>query len=237
VLDAERDDVCRWMRRAAADGLVVGRSGNVSVRAGDLVVVTPTGVDPDDLRPQDVPVVDLDGRPVDGALLPSSELPMHLATYAGDASRCAVVHTHAVHATAVSTLVEQVPAVSYVLGLLGGPVRVAPYATYGTDALAAGVAAALDGRSGCLLRNHGTLTTGPDLARAYEGTVQLEWACRVWLLARAAGTPSLLPDDELARVADKLAAYGQPAAPAGRPDPRPPVGRSLRPAPVPGGAP
>lgn len=172
MLEAEREDVCRWARPAAADGLVVARSGNVSARAGGLLAITPTGVDPDDLRPQDVPVVDLEGRPVDGGRRPSSELPMHLAAYAGDTARRAVVHTHAAHATAVSTLVDEVPAVSYLLALLGGPVRVAPYATYGTTALAAGASAALDGRSGCLLRNHGTLTAGADLAQADEATVK-----------------------------------------------------------------
>lgn len=205
MLEQERAEVCRWARRTASDGLVVGRSGNLSVRVGEQVAVTPTGIDPGDLRPQDVPVVDLDGRPLEGDLLPSSELPMHLAAYAADASRAAVVHTHA-----VSTLVDEVPAVSYVLGLLGGPVRVAPYATYGTAELAAHLVTALAGRRGCLLRNHGTVTTGPDLASAYEGTVQLEWACRVWLLARAAGEPALLPPDELERVGRKLTTYGQP---------------------------
>jgi L-fuculose-phosphate aldolase len=219
VLDRERQEVCRWARRTAADGLVVGRSGNLSVRSGDLVAVTPTGVDYDRLRPEDVPVVGLDGSPVDGELLPTSELPMHLAAYAADRTRAAVVHTHAVHATAVSLLVDEVPLVHYVLGTLGDTVRVAPYATYGTAELAGHLVTALADRHGCLLRNHGTVTTGTSLDEAYERTVQLEWACRVWLLARSAGEPTLLSADQMRDATRSLRTYGQPApaGPVGRP--------------------
>lgn len=215
MLENERTEVCRWARRTAADGLVVGRSGNLSVRLGDLVAVTPSGVDYDVLRPEDVPVVSTGGTPVEGGLLPSSELPMHLAAYADDPARAAVVHSHAVHATAVSLLVDEVPPVHYMLGVLGDSVRVAPYATYGTSELAAHMVTALAGRHGCLLRNHGTVTTGTNLAEAYERTVQLEWACQLWLLARAAGQPTLLPADELRRVAHKLTTYGQPGPDSG----------------------
>lgn len=210
MLEDARSQVCRWARRTTADGLVVGRSGNLSVRVGNLIAVTPTAVDYDQLRPADVPVVDLHGRPVDGALAASSELPMHLAAYEADPLRGAVVHTHAVHATAVGLLLDEVPRVHYMLGAVGESVRVAPYATYGTPELAAGMGTALAGRHGCLLRNHGTVTTGIDLAQAYERTLQLEFVCRLWLLARAVGEPELLPADELRRLARKLTTYGQP---------------------------
>jgi L-fuculose-phosphate aldolase len=211
VLEDARDQICRWARRTVADGLVVGRSGNFSVRSGELVAVTPTGVDYDRLRPEDVPVVRLDGTPVEAGLLPTSELPMHLAAYAADRTRAAVVHTHAVHATAVSLLVDEVPPVHYVLGTLGDSVRVAPYAPYGTAELAENMVAALADRHGCLLRNHGTVTTGTSLAEAYERALQLEWACRVWLLARSAGEPALLSTDQMRDAARRLRTYGQPA--------------------------
>ncbi len=113
-------------------------------------------------------------------------------------------------ATAVGLLLDEVPRVHYMLGALGESVRVAPYATYGTPELAVAMGTALAGRHGCLLRNHGTVTTGIDLAQAYERTLQLEFACRLWLLARAVGEPELLPADELRRLARKLTTYGQP---------------------------
>ncbi|MFE4859658.1 class II aldolase/adducin family protein [Streptomyces sp. NPDC056670] len=198
-------------RRTAAEGLVVGTSGNVSVRVGELILVTPTGVPYDRLGPADTVAVDLEGRQVLGTLRPTSEIPMHLAVYRGTDAR-AVVHTHAVHATAVSTLVAELPLVHYMAAALGGPVRVAPYALYGSEELAANMLRALEGRSGCLLRNHGTVTYGASLAQAYDRTAQLEWMCRLWLTAAAlpGRTPSLLTPGQLDEVGEKLRGYGQP---------------------------
>jgi L-fuculose-phosphate aldolase len=196
-------------RRTVTDGLVVGTSGNVSARVGDLVVVTPTGVPYDRLRPQDAVAVDLDGRQVRGELRPTSELPMHLAVYRGSVAR-AIVHTHAPHATAVSTLTDRLPPVHYMAAALGGPIRVAPYALYGSAELAAAALAALRDRTACLLGNHGTLAHGDTLDQAFERTAQLEWMCRVWLLATASGTPRTLTPTDLATAATRFTGYGQP---------------------------
>ena len=217
ILAEERVAVCEYAQRMAADGLVVGTSGNVSVRTGEYVAVTPTGVDYTTMRPVDVVVVARDGSIVDGRLRPTSELPMHLAVYRDAVDPdglpvAAVVHTHSVHATAVSTLVSSVPAIHYLLATIGETVRVAPYATYGTPELASSMLAALEGRRGCLLANHGTLTYGDGLEAAYHRAQQLEWVCQVWLLARSAGAPRLLPDAEIGRVVEKLRGYGQPQA-------------------------
>ncbi|MEU0354886.1 class II aldolase/adducin family protein [Streptomyces cyaneofuscatus] len=204
-------DVVATARRSAADGLVVGTSGNVSARVGDLVLVTPSGVPYDRLGPGDAVGVGLDGRQVLGELKPTSELPLHLAVYA-QTDAAAVVHTHAVHATAVSTLVTEVPLVHYAAAILGGPVRTAAYARYGTPELADAMLTALRGRTGCLLANHGTVTYGSTLDQAYERTAQLEWLCRLWLTASAlpGRTPSLLSEAQLAEVTEALKGYGQP---------------------------
>jgi L-fuculose-phosphate aldolase len=205
-------EVVDTARRTVADGLVVGTSGNVSARAGDLVVVTPTGVPYDRLRPQDAVAVDLEGRQVLGELRPTSELPTHLAVYRETGAR-AIVHTHAPHATAVSTLVGRLPAIHYAAAAMGGRIRVADYALYGSDELARAVLKALrGGRTACLMRNHGTLAHAGTLDRAYEHTAQLEWMCKVWLLARSAngtGQPHTLSARELGRAAEKFKGYGQ----------------------------
>ncbi|GAA1884560.1 class II aldolase/adducin family protein [Streptantibioticus ferralitis] len=208
-LTAAWRDVVDTARRTADEGLVVGTSGNVSARVGDLVLVTPSGVRYDRLGDADLVAVGLDGEQRIGTLRPTSELPMHLAVYRATGAR-AIVHTHAVHATAVSTLVDELPAVHYMCAALGGPVRVARYATYGTDELARYMLEALRDRTGCLLRNHGTLVYANSLETAYDHTAQLEWMCHVWLTARAAGTPTLLPQAEIDRVAQRLGDYGQP---------------------------
>ncbi|MGW2519586.1 class II aldolase/adducin family protein [Streptomyces sp. NPDC001617] len=197
-------------RRTVSDGLVVGTSGNVSVRVGDTVLVTPSGVPYDRLAPDDITGVDLGGRQVLGTLVPTSELPMHLAVYRStDAG--AVVHTHAVHATAVSTLVPELPAIHYMAAGLGGPVRVAPYATYGTDELAENMLRALADRTACLLQNHGTMSYGTTLTQAYDRTAQLEWMCRLWLTASSVPglSPTLLSPEQVAEAGEKLRGYGQ----------------------------
>ncbi|MEU9711379.1 class II aldolase/adducin family protein [Streptomyces sp. NPDC047967] len=198
-------------RRSAADGLVVGTSGNVSARVGDLVLVTPSGVPYDRLGPEDAVGVDLAGRQVLGDLGPTSELPLHLAVYRST-DAAAVVHTHAVHATAVSTLVAEVPLVHYAAALLGGPVRTAAYARYGTPELADAMLEALRGRTGCLLANHGTVTYGDTLDQAYDRTAQLEWLCHLWLTAGSlpGRSPALLTPAQLAEVTEALKGYGQP---------------------------
>ncbi|WP_097901199.1 class II aldolase/adducin family protein [Streptomyces sp. b94] len=203
-------DLVGTARRSAADGLVVGTSGNVSARVGELVLVTPSGVPYDRLGPEDAVGVDLAGRQVLGALKPTSELPLHLAVYRSTGA-AAVVHTHAVHATAVSTLVTEVPLVHYAAALLGGPVRTAAYARYGTPELAEAMLEALRDRTGCLLANHGTVTYGDTLDQAYERTAQLEWLCRLWLTASSVPgrTPALLDEEQLAEVTQALKGYGQ----------------------------
>lgn len=214
ILAEERAAVCEYARRMTADGLVVGTSGNVSARDGALVAVTPTGVDYAGLEPADIPVVGLDGEIVEGELKPTSELPMHLAVYnravdPDGASVTAVVHTHSVHATAVSTLLDEVPPIHYILATIGPTARVAEYATYGTEELASSMLKALDGRRGCLLANHGTVAYGDSLGAAYHRVQHLEWVCRLWLLARSAGSPTLLPPAEIEHVVEKLRGYGQ----------------------------
>ncbi|WP_328497172.1 class II aldolase/adducin family protein [Streptomyces sp. NBC_00414] len=211
ALERAWSELVATARRTVCDGLVVGTSGNVSVRVGDTVLVTPTGVPYDRLRPEDVCGVSLDGRQVLGSLVPTSELPMHLAVYRSTDAR-AVVHTHAVHATAVSTLVTELPLVHYMSAALGGPVRVAPYATYGTEKLAENMLRALRDRTACLLQNHGTLAHGATLDQAYDRTAQLEWMCRVWLTASSVPglTPTLLTGDQVAQAGERLKGYGQP---------------------------
>jgi L-fuculose-phosphate aldolase len=196
------------MRRA---GLVVGTAGNVSVRAGDLVAISPSGLDYDAMTAELVGVHTLDGAPVDAPLRPSSELPLHLQIYARtDAT--AIVHTHAPASTALSCVVDEVPASHYYTAMFGGPVRVAPYATFGSAELATNVAAALDGRTAALMGNHGAVVVAGTPAAAIGLAGYLEYLCDVHLRALATGLPvRTLPAAELERVSGLLSGYGQSA--------------------------
>jgi len=209
LLEREREEIARACKNLSAAGLVVGTAGNVSIRAGDLVAVTPSGLDYAELSAADVGVHRLDGTPVEAPLAPTTELPLHLAVYRAYSAAAAIVHTHSVAATATSTLADELPAIHYYLAMFGGPVRVARYATYGTDELASNVVEALRGRTACLMGSHGAVTTGPDLKTAYDRSVYLEWVSDVYLRAAAAGKPRLLPPGEIEAVAAKLAGYGQ----------------------------
>jgi L-fuculose-phosphate aldolase len=212
LLEQLRNDVVLLCRELAASGLVVGTSGNVSARDGDLVVVSPSGVDYAELTADLVGVHRLDGTPVEAVLQPTSEMPLHLGVYAATGA-AAIVHTHSVAATALSTVAEELPAIHYQVAMFGGPLAVAPYATYGTDELAGHVVAALHGRTACLMANHGAVTTGADLKSALTASRYLEWLCEVYLRARTAGgagrSPRLLPADEIERVAGRLPGYEQ----------------------------
>ena len=209
LLPDARAAIVATCQELSRTGLVVGTAGNVSVRAGDLVAITPSGVRYAELTPELVGVHRLDGAPVEAPLSPTSELPLHLALYADRPEAGAVVHTHSPAATALSALADEVPPVHYYVAMFGGPVAVAPYATYGSPELAGNAVRALRDRTACLLGNHGAVTIGPDLAAARDKSVYLEWLCDVYLRALSAGTPRLLPPAEIAAVAAKLAEYGQ----------------------------
>jgi L-fuculose-phosphate aldolase len=210
-LGAERDAVVSVSRRLVADGLVVGTAGNVSVRSGEYLAVTPTAVCYDRLIAADVGVFALDGSAVDAPLAPTSEFALHQAVYAARPDTGAVVHTHSVAATALSCLVPVIPAVHYYVALFGGAPRVAPYVEYGTAALAAGTVVALEGRTACLLGNHGAVVLGDDLEQAYERARTLEWLCEVALRVMSSGLmPRLLDGVEQDAATARLADYGQP---------------------------
>ena len=209
LLPGAREAIVTTCRELSSAGLVVGTAGNVSVREGDLVAVTPSGLRYAELTAELVGVHRLDGAPVEAPLAPTRELPLHLAIYAAMPAVRTIVHTHSPAATALSTLVDEVPAVHYYVAMFGGPVPVTPYATYGTDELAANAVHALRDRTACLLGNHGAVIVGDDLVGTHEKSVYLEWLCDVYLRARAAGNPRILPAAEIAAVAVKMAGYGQ----------------------------
>lgn len=208
LLENERRQLVEFSRRMQADQLTVGTSGNLSVRSGDHVAITPSGAAYESLTAESICVIDLAGETVDGSLEPSSEVPMHTLVYE-NTDAAAVVHTHPLYASTLSALVDELPPVHYMIALLGGPVRVAPYATYGSRELAENSVAAMKGRFGAILQNHGATTYGESLNKAYTRSVYLEWICQMYYQARLLGEPNLLSDDEIERVGSKLAGYGQ----------------------------
>lgn len=202
IFEAERDRLADYGRQLIADRLSVGSSGNISVRLSDqdLVVITPSGIPYRAISAADICVIGLDGRVVDCSATPSSETPLHLAVYAATRAG-AIVHTHSPVAAGLSTVVDELPPIHYTILNLGGTVRVAPYATFGSAQLAENAVAGLAGRRAVLLQNHGALTYGNDLDQAYERAELLEWLAVMYTAAAGAGTPRILSAAELDQVA------------------------------------
>lgn len=199
-------------RRLAEHRLVIGTAGNLSIRRDDRVLVTPTGGDLGRLTPEMITIVDAaDGSVCAGRLAPTSELPLHLAVYRSTGAG-AVAHAHAPASIAVGCTRDELPAIHYATVLLGGVVRVAEYATFGSEQLAANVAGALAGRHAALMRNHGSVACGDDLDQACEWLELVEWLAELYCRAAALGEPRVLDPSELAAVRDELAArrYGVP---------------------------
>jgi L-fuculose-phosphate aldolase len=213
IADMETDpaaDVAAGYRRLGELGLIAGSAGNVSVRAGDTMWITPSNVPAPDVTAETICTFDLRSGQTGGPR-PSSEWMFHVRTYAAtDAT--AIVHTHSLAATAVTLVADELPAVHYYVVRLGGPVPVAPYFTYGSEELAGSVAGALrDGRSAVLLQNHGAVVTGDTLAEAIDRAELLEWLSDLYLRAAAIRPPRTLDAEQLDAVtkqADVVAARG-----------------------------
>jgi len=207
---AARGQLVSYAVRLLGDGLAVGSAGNLSVRVDEVVAITPSGLPYADLRPDDICLVTpAGGQFPDSGLAgrsdqtPSSETPMHLAIYAAT-SAAAVVHTHSPEVIALSASRPELPAIHYAITALGGPVRVARYVRFGSAGLAAAAVEALDGRSAVILRNHGAVTYGRDLAQAYDRALLLEWLARTYRLALSYGEPVTLSEAELDEVTAEI---------------------------------
>ncbi len=199
-MSAAREAVAAAARELGRAGLVLGTAGNVSARAGGLVVVTPTGARLESLEPMAVSVVSPHGEVVEGDLAPTSELALHLGVYDRYGAG-AVVHTHSPFATAVACARDELPCVHYAMLALGGAVRVAPYRTFGTPELADVTLDALDGRTAALMANHGAVTIAGELQTAVSRARLLEWAAELYWHASALGSPRVLDAEQQAAIA------------------------------------
>lgn len=193
-------------------GLATGTSGNLSVRVDGGMLVTPSGIAYDTLRPEDIVPLRFTGPGAaawDHPLDPSSEWAMHQAVYQARPEAGAVVHGHPTYATVLAIQGLEIPALHYMVAAAGGaPIRCAPYATYGTPELSAAAVAALDGRKACLLAHHGLLAFERDLDRAMWLAGEVETLAQQTVMCLALGGPRVLPAAEIATVVDKFSRYG-----------------------------
>lgn len=202
-------EACRWMN---ASGINQGTSGNISVRFGDRMLITPSGVPYDRMAARDIASMPVEGEygTWEGPLKPSSEWRFHLDILRSRPEVGAVVHAHSTYATVLACTRREIPAVHYMIAAAGGPtIRCAEFATFGTEQLSRNALAALEGRTCCLLANHGLIATGATLERAQWLAVEVETLAMQYHLSLAIGGPVILSEEEIAATIELFADHGQ----------------------------
>ena len=212
-----RESIINACRSMNGLGINQGTSGNISARYGKLMLITPSGVPYEELKAKDIVSTQISGSgdKWSGALAPSSEWRFHLRILQDRPEAGSVVHTHSTYATTLAICNKPIPAIHYMVAAAGGPdIRVAPYATYGTEELSDLALKAMEGRTCCLLRNHGVIATGSDVRRALWLAVEIETLARQYYLSLALDDAQILPDAEITRVIKKFKNYGPRQKPA-----------------------
>ncbi|HUW76055.1 MAG TPA: class II aldolase/adducin family protein [Gallionella sp.] len=211
-----RREMVRITTRLDEQGLNRGASGNLSVRYGEGMLITPSGMGAEGLTEDDIVFVRMDGASR-GRWQPSSEWLFHRDIYAQRQEFGAIIHTHCVAATALACLRKDIPPFHYMIALLGGDnIRCADYATFGTQGLSDNALAALHERKACLLANHGMIAADANLAGAYRNTMEVETLSEMYLRALQAGEPVLLSAQEFRDAQNRFAGYGKVAETKGR---------------------
>lgn len=207
-----RQEVLETALAMSRRGLSPGRSGNVSRRFRDGMLITPSGMAYDAILPHDIVFVADDGAIAPGARKPSSEWLFHLAAYRARADRAAVVHTHSMHATVLACAGKSIPAFHYMVAVAGGKnIPLVPYATFGTEELARYVAKGLNKRDACLMANHGQIAMGDTCTKALELAAEVEILAEQYFKVLCLGKPVLLCDAEMKTVLARFKSYGQSA--------------------------
>lgn len=205
-----RAAVIKTAREMSDCGLSPGRSGNVSCRFADGMLITPTGLAYESLQEADIVWVAADGSLPARQRKPSSEWRFHLAAYAARSDVAAIVHTHSLHATVLACAHRPIPAFHYMVAVAGGSdIPLVPYATFGTEALAQHVAAGLVNRNACLLANHGAIAVGATLAAALELAREVEVLAEQYMKVLMLGEPHVLSEGEMRDVLARFKGYGQ----------------------------
>lgn len=190
-------------------GINQGKSGNVSARADEGFLITPTGIPYEETKPEQIVATAFDGS-FAGDVLPSSEWRFHADIYRSRVDVHAIVHTHSVYATTIACMGKNIPAFHYMIAVAGGRnIRCAPYATFGTQELSDHAVAALEDRHACLLAQHGMIATGPTLEKALALAVEVETLAQMYWQALQIGEPPVLDEAEMTRVLERFRTYGQ----------------------------
>ncbi len=206
----QRQALIQYAQLLNSSGLSVGKSGNISQRSEEGLLITPSGVNYAALTAESIVTVNLDGSAPPGQLKPSSEFGFHCAIYRSKPEVNAIVHAHPDHCTALACTGRNIPAFHYMVAIAGGDdIPIAPYALFGSEQLSENVSACLQNRAACLLENHGMIATASSLPQAFALAEEVESLARQYCLALQMGDVQILDDAEMQQVLDKFSSYGQ----------------------------
>lgn len=211
-LQTEGEKIVKYLNLLIEKGLTKGTGGNISIynEKEKLVAISPSSVPYNILKPEDIMLVDLDGKVADGnpQYVPSSETGMHLKVYKGREDIKALIHTHSIYCTTISCLREPLKAVDYMLAITGThEVKCAEYAMFGTPELAENAFEAMRGAKACLLANHGVNVGAIDIENAFAITEYVEFCAELYVKARSIGNPVILSKEEIDRHIAKFGSY------------------------------
>ena len=199
AINKARVEIINAAKKMVGQNMLPGSWGNISVRVDEeTFAVTPSGHGYDNLMPQDIVIVDAAGNTLDGTLIPSSELPLHLAIYKAQPDAEAVVHTHSIYASACAAARRDIPPlIEDMVQIMGGPVHCAEYALPGTDELAQNVINAMGGKRAALMANHGVACWGTTLDEAMMVAGIVEKAAQLYCITQSIGGAVLLPQSDI----------------------------------------
>ena len=206
-----RQSIIDHCRKMNALGINQGTSGNISARYEDRMLITPSAAPYDEMTPDMIASLPLEGEygAWDGPRKPSTEWRFHLDIMRSRPEVHAVIHTHAIYSTILAIAHKPIPACHYMIAAFGGDdVKVCDYARYGTRELSDNILKAMEGRTACLMANHGMLATGVSLEKAMWAAVELETIAKQYYHALLIGGPVILPEAEIAGVRKGFASYG-----------------------------
>ncbi|MFO7886308.1 MAG: L-fuculose-phosphate aldolase [Desulfobacteraceae bacterium] len=210
MLLKERKKIIETGQKMLSAGLTTGTGGNLSCfnREKGLIAITPSGIEYPDMTLEQVLVMTIDGKIIEGSHKPSSETGFHLGLYHKRSDVNAVVHTHSVYATTYACLNRDIPAVHYLVGFAGRKVPLAPYATYGSKELSDNITRTIENYNAVLMANHGLVAVGTSLLKAFNTAEEIELVARVSYQAESIGIPVILSNREMDRVIERFAHYG-----------------------------
>lgn len=211
LLKEIREKVVEYGKLLLEKDLTTGTGGNISIfdRESGLIAISPSGLDYMETKVEDIVLLNLEGKVVEGHRKPSSEQELHRIFYVNREDISALVHTHSIYATTISCMNIELPPVHYIVAVAGDNVRCAEYATFGTKKLAENAFKGMRDRKAVLLANHGMLAGADTIERAFTIAEDIEFCCELYYRTKSMGEPVLIPLDEMIRMKEKFKTYGQ----------------------------